>query len=284
MATRSGSEVGRLTRERPDIEYALIAGLYGAALLAPAAVLVISSFVADAGALYISFLAAVALIAIGIGWLISQTPGVAVRLGQRIVSWILVLIPFSWFLGAFGAGAVGIHPPDLAVPLAMIGTTTGMLSGALLAAMSRNRYTAARLVGATDHTEWEARWPARLRRIVLAITVGSYVLWGLGLGAGLLFGVDWAVDLYYLVLFTTPLSTGVLNPRTFRATDAGLVIERSLQHRLRSWSAFESYTLTDEALVIRPAAWWRIDLRCDRTDIENIDTTVATLDAVLSTR
>jgi hypothetical protein len=76
----------------------------------------------------------------------------------------------------------------------------------------------------------------------------------------------------------------VLNPRTFRATDAGLVIERSLQHRLRSWSAFESYMFTDEAFVIRPAAWWRIDLRCDRTDIENIDTTVATLDAVLSTR
>lgn len=72
------------------------------------------------------------------------------------------------------------------------------------------------------------------------------------------------------------------NPRTFRVTDAGLVIEHPLQRLFRPWSAFTGYELTGDALVIRSAAWWRPAHRCDRADIEDVRSTVAALEEQFS--
>lgn len=63
----------------------------------------------------------------------------------------------------------------------------------------------------------------------------------------------------------------VLNPRTFRVTDAGLVVEYPLQRQSRPWSVYMSYELSDRALVIRSAAWWRSSHRCDRDDIADVE-------------
>ena len=76
----------------------------------------------------------------------------------------------------------------------------------------------------------------------------------------------------------------LLNPRTFRVTDAGLVIEHPLQRLFRPWSAFTGYEITDDALVIRSAACWRPAHRCDREDIEGFDTAVSALDEHLARR
>lgn len=77
---------------------------------------------------------------------------------------------------------------------------------------------------------------------------------------------------------------GAANPQTFRVTDAGLVVERPLQRRLRPWSAFAGYTLTDDALVVHLTAWWRPDHRCDRADIEDVDAVVTALDDAVGAR
>jgi hypothetical protein len=57
-----------------------------------------------------------------------------------------------------------------------------------------------------------------------------------------------------------------------------------MQRLFRPWSAFTDYELTADALVIRPAAWWRSAHRCDREDIEDVDTGVAAVDEWLPRR
>lgn len=266
---------GQPNAKRPDATYAFVAGLYAAALFAPALVLALSRVVADAGALYVGFLVAVAGVTAVAGWLVARTPGLAVALGRRDAAWLLVVVPFAWFGGAFGGAAVGVEPPDLAAPLAVVATAGGMLLGIALVSMSRTRHADAALAGATDLAEWEARWPRRLRRA--GVGVAAFAVSAVGLVAAVGFGVDWGWRLYYLIFVAAPLAN-VANSRTFRVTDAGFVVERPLQRRFRPWSAFDGYELTDDALVVRPAAWWRPAHRCDRADVDDADAAGAALD------
>jgi hypothetical protein len=77
---------------------------------------------------------------------------------------------------------------------------------------------------------------------------------------------------------------GAADPRTFRVTDAGLVVDRPMLHRFRPWTAFTGYSLSDEALVIHRKGWWRQNLRCDRDDIDDIDAITEALEAVMADR
>lgn len=280
MATRTGAALRQPNAESPDASYAVVAGLYVAALLAPIAVLVLSRMTSDGGILYVGFLAAVTAIAAVAGWRVSRTPGLAVSLGGHTAAWLLAILPFAWFVGVFGAAAIGNGPPDITAPLTLVGTGGGMFLGLILTAMSRNRYAAAVLTGAEEFIQWEARWPRRWRRLSL----GGMVVAGVaGVGGVILQLVwsewHWAGYLYLLIFLWTPFA-GAANPRTFRVTDVGLVVERPLQQRLRPWSAFASYTLTDDALIIHPSPWWRLAYRSDRADIEDLDGAVAALDEI----
>jgi hypothetical protein len=97
------------------------------------------------------------------------------------------------------------------------------------------------------------------------------------------FGIEWGWRLYYALFIAIPFMN-LLTPRTFRVTDAGLVVEHSLQRLCRPWAAFSSYELTAGALVLRPAAWWRPAHRRDREDIEDVDAEVAAVDEWLPKR
>ena len=66
MTTGVRRAVRRSGGERPDSEYALVAGLYVAALVVPAAVATLARAVADAAGLYVGFLGVVA------GWPVSS--------------------------------------------------------------------------------------------------------------------------------------------------------------------------------------------------------------------
>lgn len=280
MSTRTELEVPQ-PDERPDPQYTFVAGLYIAALLTPIAILALSTTTGNAGLLYVGFLGTITLLTAAASWRLSQVPELAVRLGQFNTLWLLIAIPFVPFVGVFAAPVTGIHLPTIAVPLAMLMMIMGLVLGLPLVVMSRNRYTAAVLTDADEYAAWEARWPQRWRRVA----VGGMVLAMAGGAAGVIvqfwFGIDWAGSLYWLLIFWTPLA-GAASPRTFRVSDAGLVIEQPLQRRLRPWSAFNGYKLTEEALLIQPRAWWRPTLRCDRTDIEDIDAVVASLDTVFA--
>jgi hypothetical protein len=84
---------GRVAAGRPDGEYAFVAGLYVAALLAPALVLLLASVRSDAAVLYVGFLLAVAGVTAVAGWVVSRVPGLAIRLGRRDAVWLLVVPP-----------------------------------------------------------------------------------------------------------------------------------------------------------------------------------------------
>ena len=283
MATQTRDTLGQLNAARPDGQYAFIAGLYVAAFLAPALVLALSRAVTDAGILYVGFLVAVVGVTAVAGWAVSRTPGLAVSLGRHEAVWLLAVLPFSWFGGVFGAAAVGIEPPDLAVPLAILGTAGGMLLGIMLVAMSRTRHANAALTDTADLAEWEARWPRRWRRVAGGVSIMAFTASTIGVISAFAFDSEWGWRLYYL-MFVGVVLMNLLNPRTFHVTDAGLVIEHPLQRQFRPWSAYTDYELTDDALIVRPAALWRPTHRCDREDIEDIDLAVSALDENLSSR
>jgi len=283
MATHAGATIRQPNSQRPDHEYAFVAGLYVAALVVPALVIGLSRVVGDVAVLYVDFLVAVAGVTAVAGWAISKIPGFAVRLGRHDAVWLLVALPFGWFVGVFGAEALHIDSPDVAVPLAVISTAGGMLLGIILAAMSRTRHADAFLEEATEFGEWEARWPRQWRRVAGGVMICAFTASTIGFLAVFAFGLEWGWRLYYALFIAIPLMN-LLNPRTLRVTDAGLVIEHPLQRLFRPWFAFTGYEITDDALVIRSAAWWRPAHRCDRGDIEEFDTVVATLDEHLARR
>jgi hypothetical protein len=280
MATHTRGALGQSNAEYPDPSYAIAAGLYVAALLAPVVVLILSLALSDAAVLYLSFLGAVAGIAVVAGWSVSRIRGLAVSLGGNTAVRLLAVFPLVWSVGVFGSSAVGREVPDIAGPLAVVGTGGGFLLGLLLIALSRSRYAMAVLTDAEEFAQWEARWPRRWRYLSLVGMVVAVVAGGVGIIVQFVFGVDWAGSIYYLMFIWTPLA-GAANPRTFRVTAAGLVVERSPLKRFQPWSAIKGYTLTNDALIIQTTAWWRPAYRSDREDVEELNTIVASLDEML---
>jgi len=116
MVGLTHSVLGWSSSERLDGEYAFVAGLYVAALTAPALVLAVSRVIADAAVLYISLLVAVTGVTAVAGWIVSRTPGMAVTLGRHDAVWLLVVLPFGWFGGVIGGAALGVEPPAIAAP------------------------------------------------------------------------------------------------------------------------------------------------------------------------
>lgn len=280
MATRTGTGLRRSNTDPSDDSYAIAAGLYTAVVLAPVVVLGLAGVTSNAAVLYLGFLGAVAGIATVAGWGVSRSHGLAVRLGGTTAVWLLAVVPFAWVIGVFGAATIGRKPSTIAALLAVIGTGGGAVLGFILVGMSRTRHTAAVLAEAEEFAQWEARWPQRRRRLAAGGMAIAGVAGVGGLAARFVFGIEWAGYLYYLIFLWTPFA-GVGNGRTFRVTTDGLVVERPLQQRLKPWSAFTGYTLTDDALVVHPAAWWRPASRSDRADIEDVDSVVAPLDRIL---
>ena len=283
MATHTGTVLGQSNAEYPDPSYAVAAGLYVATLLAPLIVLILSLALSDAAVLYLSFLGAVAGIAVVAGWSVSRIRGLAVSLGGDATVWLLAVLPFMWSVGVFGSSAIGREVPDIAGPLAVVGTGGGCLLGLVLITLSRSRYAMAVLADAEEFAHWEAHWPRRWRYLSLGGMVVAMVAGAIGIIVQFVSGVDWAGSLYYLIFVWTPLA-GAANPRTFRVTAAGLAIERSPLKRLQPWSAFKGYTLTPDALIIQTTAWWRPAYRSDREDIDEdeLNAVVASLNKMLT--
>jgi len=278
MAARSESGVHRLHEGRTDIEYALAAGLYIAFFLSSVVGLGLSVLDPSAAGSYLGFLCILAFLAAVVGKSTTRNPELAVVIGRRDASWLLAVLPAGWPLGAFGFIAIGVEPPGVVVALSVLTAGVGGLLGVLLVAMSRTRYAAAVLAGVDEHAQWEARWPRRWRRAAISVIVVSSGIGVFGVVADVVLGVEWGSNLFPFV-FAISLFSGVFNPRTVRVTDAGLVVEYPVARHCRPWSAVEKYRLTDGALVVRWNGWWRPALRCDRADIENVETAVGALDS-----
>ncbi|CQH49939.1 uncharacterized protein HHUB_1576 [Halobacterium hubeiense] len=267
--------------EHPDTTYAFVVGLYAGVVGGPAAVLAVSPWLRGAGALYVALLVAVTGLATAVGWAAARAPGLGVRLGGRTAVWLFAVAPFAWVAGVAGAEAVGVEVPSVAAVFAMLATAGGGLLGLAVVAMSHTRYADWTTRDAVELAAWEARWPKRWRQAAIAVVLVSFVAGAGGVGAEALFGVEDAGTAYLLALFAVPLASLTTAPRTLRATDAGLVVERPHQRRFRPWSAFSGYDATADALVLRSAAWWRVDVRCDRGDVGDVEAATAALDDAL---
>ena len=265
------------TLVRPDPQYAFVGGLYAAALLTPAVTLVAALVVRDAAVLYVGFLAVWVVVTTLAGWAISRIDGLAVRIGRRDASWLLVVLPFAAFVGGFVTLAFVESVPSVVAPLGMITMIAGVLFGLPFVVMSRTRHADAVTADVTEFAAWEARWPLRWRRVAVgAMALGlASALVALVAQVGL--HADWASYFFLLAFVWTPLASAA-TPRTFRVTDEGVVVERPLHRRLLPWSAFTGYSVSDDALVLVPAAWWRPKLRSDRDDVADLDAVVSALD------
>lgn len=266
------------TAESPDAPYAVVAGLYVAALVSPLAVLALASITTAAGVLYAGFLSAGTGVAIVAGWSVYRMPGLAIRIGRSGLARLLPVVPVIWVVSVFGVATAVGDPAGGAVLLSMMATLGGLFLGLMLVTMSRTRYATAVLTTTEERAQWEARWPKRWRQFALTGLVIAGVLGVGGVVWRFLFGPGWhwAGYLYLLVFLWTPFA-GASNPRTFRVTDAGLIVERPLQRQFISWSSISGYTLTDDALIVSRSAWWRPAYRCDRTDIEEVDAVTTAL-------
>lgn len=262
---------------RADAPYAIAVGLYAAALIAPLISLGLSRITDSAGGLYVGFLLAVIGCTVVVALVVGRHTDLAVRLGRHDAVWLLVALPWMWVLAVAAATAGGLDPPGIAILLSFVGTGSGTFVGLALVSMSRTRHANAVLATATELVEWEARWPLRWRRTATVILVLTFGATGVGIVAALMFGRDWGWVLYYPLLVGTPFMH-LLNPRTVRATDAGLLVDQRVHRHLRPWSAYRGYELTADSLTIQPAAWWRLAPRFDRRDIEDLDAVIDGLD------
>lgn len=258
--------------DEPDGFFGLVVGLYAATLLAPGVtILVALGVTTDPAALFFSLLGSVVSFASIVGWYARPT-SVAVRLGRARWVWLAVVLPFGY--AAVLLFAVGAGLPGAVAGVAIVAMVAGMFLGMGLATAARNRYAKAMLADAEECARFDARAPERERRL----TTGVAALLLIGGAVGVVLSVFAEVELAWNA-FTVllPLATGLLsrvNEKTLAVADAGLSVKQSLYRTLDPWDEFESFSVTDDALVVRRAGWsaWGLrDVRRDPDEIENLE-------------
>lgn len=259
-----------------DFLFALVGGLYVTSIVFPAIMFLIARAVTNAAVLYVSFLLIVFGLTALSGWSLSRISGIATRIGARDKAWLLAVLPAVWITGMYLATSIGVEPPSIMAPLTGFGTAFGLFLGLALVGMSRTRYVQ-HLVDAGDvEFEWEARWPPRWRRVASVVSILAFSGSAIGIIAAFGFGFERAWSLYYLMFVAIPLMF-MVNPRTFQVTPHGLVIGHQLQRQLRPWAEYTGYSMTADSVVIHRKRFWRPDHRCDRSEIDHLDSLEAEL-------
>lgn len=286
------------TPDRLDRWFGVVAGLYVATLVSPAILLLVVERLQ---------LRSVPLV-LGLLGVVGMTCSVLVsrqvtRRGGLVewfnAPWMLVIVPATGVVPMVGyfvlviryiAFSVTELQADTAAGLVgvtgfVLGIVAGCLGGALVL-MARTRLIDTTLQGGDVSVEWTAGWPTRARvafglgMIGASIPLLGSLYWALGIwatNAVLALGMLLVIGLY-----------SVVAARTYRVTSAGLEQQWDGSpldaRRLTSWSQFEGFSLTDDAIVLhRPVPY--VDVRCSRRDLVTDEAVVvAALDAHLDRR
>lgn len=267
-----------------DAFFGFLVGLYAAALVAPVVTMGVALRVTtEASLLYLTLLGSVTAVVAVVG-VAARRESLAVSLGGTRWTWLAVVAPFGYLAALFAGVVVGTDLPGVVGGLAFLGALAGMLVGFGLVVAARNRYSKAVLADAETFARWSARAPERDRRIAKAGAVAVFVLGISGFVASVVFEFppfQWVGNLL------VPMAVGFIgatNERTLTVTDDGLVVKRPLNRRVRPWSAYESYSVSEDALVVHRAgrsAWGLRDVRCDIRDVGDA-TDVDAAEAVLA--
>lgn len=262
--SQSTLRVEELASTRPsDPVFGIAAGLYLALLLSPAVLLFVS--VADANdpaTLYGAFLATGAVTLALTGLVFSRRPGLVPRLGSSRLTWLPALLGVVAAGGALASFEFGGGVSVLGVFLGLFAALVGLPVGAL----AHSRYAAAVLERAPEQAVFESGWPDRARKRLFTVVGVAAALSGVAFVVGVVAGPDWLVTVGQSVFAVVLGVTGYARSRTASVTPAGLAIRDPLFTRLHPWSAFEGYSRTDDAIVLRRR--WRVDLRFAVDDLD----------------
>lgn len=284
------------TPEQLDGWFSLVAGLYVAALLSPALLLIVVQRLEVASwSVALGSLGAVgAALTIAVTWIVS-------RQGELVAwfdsAWVAALIPavgvlpiglyaFRYFL--FIAFAVADLQADSAATLVgFVGFLLGIVAtvlGSYLVLMARTRLANAAVDDADIAVEWRAGWPNCARQKLMLVTLAVVgLLTGLGV-----WQIGWRAMTFVLPGGLVPISMlrSMGTERTYRATAAGLEQRREerwvVSRRLIPWSRFDGFSVTNDAVVLHRTAP-SVDIRCRRYLIDD-EAVVAALEAQLDRR
>lgn len=269
-----------------DPVFGFLAGLYAAALVAPAVTVGVAlAATTDAAVLFVTFLGVTVGAVTGVAR-VARREAFAVRLGGTRWAWLVPLVGayhVAVLLVASGSGPAS----DVVVGVSTLGAVGGVVSGVGLAFAAHNRHAKAVIAESDRCVRFSARGPERDRRLA-KWAVGALVLGGVvGLAGSVAFGLESTRWLFHLLVGAGAGLMGANAERTFVVADAGLRVGTPVHKRVRPWTAFESYSLTDDALVIHRTGWSMgglRDVRRDPDEIENLPEVTATLDEFLPRR
>ncbi|WP_336002318.1 hypothetical protein [Halorientalis halophila] len=259
--------------DRPDAVFAFVTGLYASALLAPALTGVIALTVSsDAGVLYGNFLGFVTLVTAGVAWAVTRWRGLPERLGATRWAWLLGLVPLVVAAGYFAS----LHALRGVAMAGFFLSASGIVVGLLLVAMTRTRYARTVVDDEAVRAEWKAGWPQPLRT---RVQVGAVVLYLVG--TALTFGGEFVglAEFWWLgapAFVGGAALLGFGQPRTYRLAPVGIERSNYVHRRLYEWDAFESFAVTDDAVVLHRSGW-RPAIRCWREEIEDEDALIDAL-------
>ncbi|AQL43702.1 hypothetical protein BV210_13755 [Halorientalis sp. IM1011] len=251
--------------DRPDPFFAFVAGLYVALLVAPALVAAMAvALPADPSVLYLSFLAALTVVTAVSTVAIGRLHGLPQRLGASRLVWMLAVVPIvaaaTYFVSLHLVGGVGIAGLFLSL--------VGFVVGVGLVAMSRTRYVRAAVDTDTVRVEWKAGWPQPLRT---RLQVGAAALYFGGMA--LLFGGEFVGLGSYgwlgaVAFVPGGAAMGWGQPQRYRLSAIGIDRSNHIHRRLYEWDAFESFSVTDDAVILRRSGP-RPAFRCWREEIDD---------------
>ncbi|MBV0925269.1 PH domain-containing protein [Halomicroarcula limicola] len=286
------------TPERLDARFGAVAGLYAAALLSPALLLVAVQWLQlESGPLALGLLGAVGSVLTAlVAWQVMRLGGLVAWFNS---TWSAVLVPaigvipvFAYHFQAFlyvAFSLTELQPESAASLVGVTGFFLGIAAsvlGVVLVQMARSRLMDATVDDGDVDTEWTAGWPPRDRLKLAAATLAVVIpLFGLAV---------WQLDGWGLMAFSPVClvvvfaTSSIVSKATYRVTPAGLEQRREgrlfVSRHLVPWSQFDGFSASDDAVVLhRPLP--HFDVRCKRWDLMTDDEAVlAALDAHLDRR
>ncbi|WP_134670743.1 hypothetical protein [Halorussus marinus] len=273
--------------DEPDSFFGFVVGLYVAALLAPVATVGVAvTATTEAGVLFFTFLG-VGTAGVAVGWRAAGREAVAVRLGSTRWAWLAPVAGLAYGGGVLAATGVEGPASGIAVGLALLGAVGGLVGGTGLVLAAHNRHAKAVLAGSERRVRFSTTGPERDRRLA-KWAVGALMLGGtVGFAASIVAGFESLRWLFHLMIAGGAGLSGAVAERTYVVADAGVRVGTPVHKRVRPWSRFESYSLTDDELRVRRAGWspWGLrDLRLDPEEIDDVAAVRAVLDAHLPRR
>ncbi len=267
----------------PDGLFALVTGLYAAALLSPIGVALASRLVDAPGARYGAFLAAATVATVGGAVLVRRQAGVDVRLGVRRRVWLFVLGPVAAtalvFAVQWTVAPTWLSRGDLL--LALGGGVGGTALGFVLVSMAKTRYVAWLLADVPVAASWTAGWPTGPRRRLQYVAGVTVVFGSLVLLLGVLFDQAAARIAGQFLVPLGAIMASVGRPRTYNVTDHGLEIRLPVARRFVPWDELDGYELDARALVLVRPGLTHASIRNDIDEIEDREAVIGALDAHL---